>query len=496
MNDVIELERSDLIQSGPFIEGSWELPGTRQSWGVTNPANLESVAEVTVCGSRETFLAIEAAHKSLETWRISSPDVRSDALLNWSRLIRRHRRDLAVILTSEQGKPLSEAEAEISYAADFVDWFAGEARRFGGDFFAQRDTTRRVFMQRYAIGVVGAIIPWNFPAAMVTRKVAAAIAAGCTVVLKPSELTPLSAFALARLGAEAGIPDGVLNVVVGEPAEIGGALCNDPRVKKITFTGSTAVGKLLAQQSSTTLKKLSLELGGNAAFIVFDDCDLDAAVDALMQSKFRNTGQTCVCANRVFVHRKVNDEFLRRLLQRVDQLVVGPGMDEKSTQGPLINRNAIEKIEALVGDAEQRGARTIRGGNRLTLDRGYFYAPTVLTNCTSEMALSRNEIFGPVVPIFDFELEDEAVELANSTDTGLAAYVATASISRMFRLIDSLETGMVGINTGAISDATIPFGGVKESGYGTEGSKYGLDEFLVKRSVTVGSISDESGSES
>lgn len=484
-----ELSEFELYRDRALINGAWVVANSGKALNVTNPASLKVIGSVPNLGSDETLSAIDAASDALTDWRNTSAGERAKLLRHWQNLMLEHKHELATILTLEQGKPRSEALGEIEYSAGFLDWFAGEARRIYGDTIAPTAAGKQIIVQKEPVGVVAAITPWNFPSAMITRKVGAALAAGCTVVVKPSELTPFSALALGLLAERAGVPKGVLNIVTGQPQEIGLALTSDPRVRKLTFTGSTPVGKLLTEQCAPTLKRLSLELGGNAPFIVFDDADLDVAIDALMQSKFRNTGQTCVCANRILVQSGVYVSFVEKLKQRIDALSVGPGMDAGKDQGPLINQSAIDKVEQLITSACRDGAVVLTGGARLEeVGAGYFYAPTLLTGATSEMDIAKTEIFGPVAAVSSFETEADAVKLANASASGLAAYVATSDMARSFRLSRDIEVGMLGVNTGAISDPVSPFGGVKESGYGREGSKYGIEEYLEIRTMTIGGV--------
>jgi len=403
---------------------------------------------------------------------------RSRKLRRWFELMTANSDDLAAILTAEQGKPLAEAKAEIAYGASYVEWFAEEAKRIYGDTIPSPAADRKIVVLKQPIGVCAAITPWNFPNAMIARKVAPALAAGCAMLVKPASQTPLSALAMAWLAEEAGIPPGLFSVLTGDAREVGAALCDHPLVRKLSFTGSTAVGKILIKQCADTVKKVTMELGGNAPFIVFEDADLDAAVEGCIISKFRNTGQTCVCANRIFAHADIHDEFSRKLAAAVDKLVVGNGADPGVTQGPLIDEKALAKVEELVADAVNKGARLNSGGRRHRLG-GTFFEPTILSNCGPDMLLAQDEIFGPVAPVFRFESEEEVIRLANDTPVGLASYFYSRDVGRVWRVAEALEYGMVGINTGLISNAMAPFGGVKESGMGREGSKYGLDDYLT-----------------
>ena len=468
-------------------EAAWIAGGERSgtAWiEVANPAGGQVLGRIPDLGAGGAQAAVEAARAALPAWRGLTARERSVLLRRWHDRVQAARPDLARLLTAEQGKPLAEADGEIAYAAAFIEWFAEEARRAYGDVIPGHQADRRILVLKQAVGVVAAVTPWNFPAAMVTRKVAPALAAGCTVVLKPSELTPFTAIALAALASEAGIPDGVFNVVTGAPAPIGEVLTGSPDVAKFTFTGSTAVGKRLAADCMGTVKRVSLELGGNAPFIVFDDADLDAAVDGLMASKFRNTGQTCVCANRVYVQDGIHDAFAAAVAARAAALRVGDGLAGPTDQGPLINPAALEKVERHVADALAGGARVLAGARRLP-GEGLFYAPTVLAGVAPGALLNREETFGPVAGLVPFSTEAEVLALANATRAGLAAYVYTRDGARAWRMSEGLEAGMVGLNTGLISTEVAPFGGVKESGLGREGSRYGLDEFLETKTVCL-----------
>jgi succinate-semialdehyde dehydrogenase/glutarate-semialdehyde dehydrogenase len=435
----------------------------------------------------EAEVAIEAAHSAFGPWRAATARTRAGVLRRWHDLMVQHQDDLATIMTAEQGKPLAEARSEVLYAASFLEWFGEEAKRIYGDTIPGHQADKRIVVLKQPVGVVAAITPWNFPAAMITRKVAPALAAGCTVVLKPASETPFSALALAWLGEQAGLPPGVLNVVTGDAHAIGGALTSSPLVRKLTFTGSTQTGKVLMAQCAGTVKKLSLELGGNAPFIVFDDADLEAAVEGALQSKYRNTGQTCVCANRILVQDGIHDAFALRLAERARALRVGDGLCGETDQGPLIDEKAVRKVEAHVADALAKGAKIVTGGKRHALGGG-FYEPTVLVDATPDMRLAREETFGPVAPIFRFKTEADAVRLANDTEFGLAAYVYTRGASRVWKIAEQLECGIVGINTGLISTEVAPFGGVKESGFGREGSKYGLEDYLEVKYMCLGGV--------
>jgi succinate-semialdehyde dehydrogenase/glutarate-semialdehyde dehydrogenase len=480
--DVAGLSDPGLLRQAAWI-GGVERDGT--TWiPVTNPATGVRLGRVPDLGAGEALEAVAAARDALPAWRGLTAKARSVILRRWYDRVLDARSDLARLLTAEQGKPLAEAEGEIAYAAAFIEWFAEEARRAYGDVIPGHQADRRLLVLKQAVGVVAAVTPWNFPAAMVTRKVAPALAAGCTVVLKPSELTPFTALALARLAAEAGVPDGVFNVVTGAPAPIGEVLTGSPDVAKFTFTGSTAVGKRLAAACMGTVKRVSLELGGNAPFIVFDDADLEAAVEGLMASKFRNTGQTCVCANRIYVQSGVYDAFAEALTARAEALRVGDGLAGPTDQGPLINTAALDKVERHVADALAGGAQVLTGAHRLP-GEGRFYAPTVLSGVRGDALINREETFGPVAGLVRFTTEAEVLSLANATRSGLAAYIFTRDAARTWRMSEGIEAGMVGVNTGLISTEVAPFGGVKESGLGREGSRYGLDEYLETKLVCL-----------
>ena len=460
-----------------LIGGEWRAADTQRTIDVTNPATGETLGTVPRCGASETRRAIEAAAAAFPGWARRTAKERAVVLRRWHELMLAHQDDLAVIMTAEQGKPLAEAKSEIAYAAAFIEWFAEEGKRLYGDLIPGHQADKRLLVIRQPIGVVAAITPWNFPAAMLTRKAAPALAAGCTLVCKPATQTPYSALALAELAIRAGVPAGALNVLTGDATPIGAELTAHPSVRKLTFTGSTAIGKKLMAQCAGTLKKLSLELGGNAPFIVFDDADLDAAVQGAIASKYRNTGQTCVCTNRLLVQDPVYDAFAQKLAVAVRKLKPAFGLEAGATQGPLIDDAAVAKVEDHIRDAREKGAKVLVGGERHALG-GRFFEPTILTEVTPQMAVAREETFGPVAPLFRFRSEAEAVELANSTEFGLAAYFYGKDLSRVWRVAESLEYGIVGINTGLISTELAPFGGVKESGLGREGSKYGLEEYL------------------
>ena len=476
---------STLIRTGNFIDGQWSSGGP--TYPVFNPANGELITEVQKAGAEETSLAIEAANRALPAWRKLTAKERSQKLKRWSELMLSNQKDLATLLSREQGKPLAEAMGEVVYAASFLEWFAEEAKRAYGDVIPSHKADARIIVVKEAIGVVAAITPWNFPLAMVTRKVGPALAAGCTMILKPSEETPLSAFALAVLAEQAGIPAGVFNIVSGDAVAIGGALQASSIVRKLSFTGSTRTGKLLMRQAADTLKKVSLELGGNAPFIVFDDADLDAAVKGAMASKFRNTGQTCVCVNRFFIQDGVYEAFTGKLAEAVAAMRVGSALDGETEQGPLINAAALAKVELHVGDALEKGAKLLCGGRRHALG-GTFYEPTILAEASSEMLIAQEETFGPVAACFRFKDEAEVLQKANDTPFGLSAYFYSRDIGRVWRMAEGLEAGMVGINEGIISTEVAPFGGIKESGLGREGSKYGLDDYLEIKYLLMGGL--------
>jgi succinate-semialdehyde dehydrogenase / glutarate-semialdehyde dehydrogenase len=483
----MKLNRENLFVNRAFVGGEWIAADDGRTLSVVNPSTRREIGTVPRIGTTETHRAIAAAEKAFPAWSRRPAHERSDILRAWSNLMLKHAEDLACLMTLEQGKPVAESRGEISYAASFFEWFAEEGRRVYGDLIPTRQSDRRNIVIKQPIGVCAAITPWNFPAAMITRKVGPALAAGCTIVVKPAEQTPYSALALAVLGEEAGIPKGVFSVVTGQGAEIGPALTGSPIVRKLSFTGSTEVGRLLMRQCAPTLKRLSLELGGNAPFIVFDDADLDAAIEGLLASKYRNTGQTCVCANRVLVQASVYDAFAEKLVAAAGKLKVGDGFADGVIQGPLIDEAAATKVESLLADATAKGARVLLGGKRHALG-GTFFEPTVVSDASSTMRLAQEEIFGPVAPLFRFSTDAEAIALANATEYGLAAYFYGRDIARVWRVAEALDYGMVGINTGLISSETAPFGGVKQSGFGREGSRYGIDEYLTIKSITLAGL--------
>ncbi len=486
----MQLNRTDLVIECALIGGRWRHEAEHRSFTVSNPADGQRIAQVPDCGAPEAAAAVDQAHAAFAEWRLRTGKDRSRLLHRWFQLMVAHREDLAKLISWEQGKPLREALGEVDYGAAYVEWFSEEAKRAYGDVIPATSNNRRIVVLKQPVGVVAAITPWNFPIAMIARKIAPALAAGCTVVAKPSEDTPLSALAIAKLAAEAGIPDGVINIVTASRArapDVAQAWLDDSRVRKLTFTGSTAVGKALARGSAATLKRVSLELGGNAPFLVFDDADLEAAAEGAIASKFRNTGQTCVCANRILVQAGVYDEFARIFADKVKRLRVGAASSGDTDQGPLINARALQKVEQHIQDAVQQGARVITGGRRHALG-GTFFEPTVVTGATTAMKLATEETFGPLAPLFRFETEAQAVALANDTNFGLAAYFYSRDIGRVWRLAEALEVGMVGINEGMISTEVAPFGGVKESGYGREGSHYGLDDYLNIKYLCMGGL--------
>lgn len=483
----MQLADPTLFRQHCYIDGAWVSAHSGQTLAVTDPASGDLVGVVPNAGRDETTRAIDAAAAAFPAWRALTGKERAVIIRRWFELIMENQDDLAVMMTLEQGKPLAEARSEVAYGAAFIEWFAEEAKRTYGDVIPSHARDKRIIVTKEPIGVVACITPWNFPIAMITRKVGPALAAGCTTVVKPASKTPFCALALAELASRAGVPRGVLNVVTGSAREIGGELTSNPLVRKVSFTGSTETGKVLMAQSATTVKKLSLELGGNAPFIVFDDADLDAAVEGAIASKFRNTGQTCVCANRLLVHGPVYDAFAGKLVAAVRQLRVGPGLTPGVTQGPLIDAAAVEKVEAHLSDAVGKGGRVLCGGHRSSVGERFF-EPTVLADATPAMALASEETFGPVAPLFRFETEADAIALANATEFGLAAYFYGRDIGRIWRVAEALEYGIVGVNTGLISTEVAPFGGVKESGMGREGSKYGIEDYLVVKYVCLGGL--------
>jgi succinate-semialdehyde dehydrogenase / glutarate-semialdehyde dehydrogenase len=484
----ISLNHPELLKTGQaLLAGAWVAADSGETFAVRNPANQAIIAQVPLMRRAETERAIVAAQAAQKQWRALTAKVRASHLKRWFDLMILHQEDLAKILTAEQGKPLAEARGEIAYGASFVEWFAEEAKRVYGETIPSPLGDRRLLVIKQPIGVTAAITPWNFPNAMITRKVAPALAAGCSMIIKPAEQTPLSAFALGVLAIEAGIPAGVLQIITGEPRDIGAVLCASPVVTKLSFTGSTEVGRILMRQSADTIKKLSLELGGNAPFIVFDDADLDAAVEGALMSKFRNTGQTCVCANRLFVQDGVFDAFASKLAAKVAELKVGDGMSAGATQGPLIDAAAFDKVQTHVADAIAKGATLLTGGKPHALG-GTFYEPTVLADVSPASLIFKEETFGPVAPLFRFKNDEEVIALANNTEFGLASYFFSRDMGRIWRVAEALDYGMVGVNTGAISNEVAPFGGVKQSGLGREGSHHGIDEYLEMKYICMAGI--------
>jgi succinate-semialdehyde dehydrogenase/glutarate-semialdehyde dehydrogenase len=471
------LQRPDLLRGAGLIDGQWVVADDGATFAVNDPATGRHLADVPRMGRAETERAIAGAAAALPAWRARTAPERARVLRRWAELMLAHQDDLGRLMTLEQGKPLAEARGEIAYAASFIEWFAEEAKRVDGEVLQPQRAGQRIVVLKQPIGVCAAITPWNFPAAMITRKVGPALAAGCTIVVKPAELTPLSAFALGVLGLEAGLPPGVLQIVAGNAPEIGAALCESPTVRKLSFTGSTGVGRVLAQQCAPTIKKLSLELGGNAPLIVFDDADIDRAIEGIVASKFRNAGQTCVCANRIYVQAGIYDAVAARLVAAVEAMRVGNGLEAGITQGPLIDGRAVAKVRQHIDDALTQGAELRTGGKPHALG-GSFFEPTVLTGVTQAMRVAREETFGPLAPLFRFETEEEVVAMANDSEFGLAAYLFTEDRRRLWRVGEQLETGMVGINTGLISNEVAPFGGVKQSGLGREGSRHGIEDYL------------------
>jgi succinate-semialdehyde dehydrogenase / glutarate-semialdehyde dehydrogenase len=486
-NPAAQLEDPRLFRETCYLDGTWIQANSGATIDVDNPATGEVIGRVPSLSAAETRRAIQAANQAFPVWSTKTAKERANILRRWFDLMVANQEDLARLLTLEQGKPLIEARGEVAYAASFFEWFGEEAKRIYGDTIPPHQSDKRIVVIKQPVGVVACITPWNFPLAMITRKAGPAIAAGCTVVIKPAEQTPFSALALAELAERAGVPQGVFNVVTGEPREIGAELTSNPAVRKLSFTGSTEVGKLLMAQCAGTVKKLSLELGGNAPFIVFEDADLNAAVEGAIASKYRNTGQTCVCANRLLIHDRVYDAFAASLASAVNELKPASGLESGATQGPLIDDAAIEKVESHIRDAQSKGAKVLVGGKRHLL-RGRFFEPTILTEVTPAMAVAREETFGPVAPLFRFKTEAEAIALANDTEFGLAAYFYGRDIARVWRVAEALEYGIVGINTGIISTEVAPFGGVKESGLGREGSKYGIEEYLETKYLCFGGI--------
>jgi len=482
-----QLDDPTLLKDLCLIDGDWVGAETGERFAVHNPADGERLCEVPAMGAAETRRAIAAAERAMVDWRAKTAKERAKVLRAWFDLLMANADDLATIMTMEQGKPLAEAKGEVAYGAAFVEWFAEEAKRVYGDTIPSPFPTRRILALKQPVGVCGMITPWNFPLAMITRKAAPALAVGCTVVVKPAGLTPLTALAAAELAQRAGMPAGVLNMVTGSSSKIGGELTSNKTVRKLSFTGSTAVGKVLLKQCADTVKKVSMELGGHAPFIVFDDADLDAAVEGAVACKFRNSGQTCVCMNRLYVQSAVHDAFADKFAQRVATMKVGNGLEPGVEQGPLIEPAAIDKVEEHIQDALAKGARVVTGGKRHGAG-SLFFEPTVLADCTAEMKIAHEETFGPVAPIFRFQSEADAIALANDSDVGLAGYFYARDLGRVFRVAEALEVGIVGVNDGVVSTEVAPFGGVKESGLGREGSKYGIDDFLEIKYVSLGGM--------
>lgn len=481
------IKSSGWLRETNFINGEWIAADEHRTYPVEDPATGQNIGSIAWSGAGETRRAIDAAHAAFTDWSMTTAAERADVLQKMARTIRENLDELAALLTLEQGKPLAESRAEMKLGADYVQWFAEEARRINGEIIPSPWKGRQILVTREPVGVVGAISPWNFPFSMLSRKIAPALAAGCTVVVKPSEFTPYCGLVWGVLAEKVGVPAGVINVVTGDAAAIGGELVTDPRVRKLTFTGSTRVGKLLYEQSAATMKKLSLELGGNASFIVFDDADIDKAIDGAVAAKYRNSGQTCICANRFYVQDGIYDEFARRLAERVAALRVGNGFDPDAQQGPLINQAAVQKVEAHVADAQAKGGRILAGGKRHALGTTFF-EPTVIVDATSDMLIAHEETFGPVAALFRFKHEQEAIDAANSSEFGLAAYFYSRDLSRAFRVSRALESGMVGVNEGLVTTEVAPFGGVKDSGIGREGSTHGIEEYLNLKYVSLGGL--------
>jgi len=483
----VELQDMRLFRQQCYVDGAWVDADDRSTLTVSNPATGVQVGTVPKMGAAETRRAIEAAQAAWPAWRAKTAKERSVILRKWFELMMANQEDLAKLMTVEQGKPIAESRGEIAYGASFIEWFAEEGKRIYGDTIPTHAPDKRIVVIKQPIGVCAAVTPWNFPNAMITRKAGPALAAGCTMVIKPASQTPYSALALCELAERAGIPKGVLSVITGASGPIGKELTTNPLVRKFTFTGSTEVGKLLMQQCASTVKKVSLELGGNAPFIVFDDADLASAVEGAMASKFRNTGQTCVCANRIFVQDGVYEKFSTMLAEKVSQMKVGNGLEDGNAQGPLIDMKAVEKVEEHIGDALAKGATVLTGGKRHEKG-GQFFQPTVLANVTTDMKVTHEETFGPVAPLYRFKTEDELLKLANNTEYGLASYFYSRDIGRIWRIAEGLESGIVGINVGIISNEIAPFGGIKESGIGREGSKYGIEEFVEVKYLCMGDV--------
>ena len=481
------LQDPTLFRQQCYVDGHWLDAKSGRAIDVVNPADGQVIGTVPAFSAAETRAAIEAANRAYPAWRAKTAKERAVILRKWYDLMMANQEDLAIIMTAEQGKPMAESRGEIGYGGSFIEWFAEEGKRAYGDVIPQHLSDKRIVVTKEPVGVVGMITPWNFPNAMITRKAGPALAAGCTVIARPATATPFSALALCELGERAGIPAGVFNVVTGPSGDVGGEMTANPIVRKLSFTGSTEVGKILLEQCAQTVKKVSMELGGNAPFIVFDDADMDSAISGAIASKYRNTGQTCVCANRFLVQGGVYDSFAEKLAEASSKLVVGPGLEGETQQGPLIDAAAVAKVEEHIQDAVDKGATVIQGGKRHPLG-GNFFEPTVIANVNTQMKVAREETFGPLAPLFRFETDDEAVQLANDTEFGLAAYFYSRDIGRIWRVAEQLEYGIVGINTGIISTEVAPFGGMKESGIGREGSHYGLDEFMEVKYMCMGDI--------
>jgi succinate-semialdehyde dehydrogenase/glutarate-semialdehyde dehydrogenase len=483
-----KLNDAALLRNQTYINGAWV--GAENTFDVTNPADGVTIGSVPNMGAAETRKAIDAANAAFPAWSAKTGKERAAIMRKWFDLIMANADDLAALMTAEQGKPLAEAKGEVVYGASFIEWFAEEAKRVNGDVMSSTATDKRMLVLKQPIGVCASITPWNFPIAMITRKVAPAVAAGCTIVIKPAEQTPLSALAVAELGHRAGLPPGVINIITADAdksIEVGKVLCSSPIVRHLSFTGSTPVGRILMQQCAPTVKKLALELGGHAPFIVFDDADIDAAVEGALISKYRNAGQTCVCTNRFYAHESIYDAFVKKLADGAAKIKVGNGFEQGVAQGPLIDDQAVKKVEEHVADALAKGAKLERGGRKHALG-GYFYEPTVLSNITNDMQIMREETFGPVAAVIRFKTEEEAIAAANNTEYGLASYFYSRDIGRVWRVAEKLEYGMVGINTGMISNEIAPFGGVKQSGLGREGSKYGVEEYLEMKYLCMGGV--------
>ncbi len=481
----LSLKDPSLFRQQCYINGEWVDADSGKTIDVTNPATGEVLGTIPNMGATETRRAIEAADAAWAGWRKKTAKERANVLRKLFNLMMENQEDLAILMTAEQGKPMAESKGEVAYAASFIEWFAEEGKRTYGDVIPGHQPDKRIVVIKEPVGVVAAITPWNFPSAMITRKAGPALAAGCPIVLKPATQTPFSALALAELAHRAGVPAGIFNVVTGSATQIGGEMTSNPIVRKLTFTGSTEIGKILLEQCAKSVKKTSMELGGNAPFIVFDDADLDAAVEGAIMSKYRNTGQTCVCANRILVQDSVYDAFAAKLTAAVAKLMVGDGLKGETQQGPLIDMKAVEKVEQHIADAVGKGAKVVAGGKRHALGHSFF-EPTILVNVTPEMAVAREETFGPVAPLFRFKTEEEAVKLANATEFGLAAYFYARDLGRVWRVAEQIESGIIGINTGIISTEVAPFGGVKESGIGREGSKYGIEDYLEVKYLCMG----------